>query len=243
MTLGVIIQARCGSSRLPLKVLLKLGKKTILEHVINRIRKLKYKKKIIIATTKKSRDKKIIEIANKNKCFYFAGSEKNVLDRYYNAAKKFKIKTIIRICSDSPFIDSEIIEKGLKIYKKKKYDYVSNIIRPTYPAGMSVEIFNFKSLKKSFESITDLDEKEHVTPYIYRNPKLFRIKNFATDKKYKKYRFAVDYQEDYLACSEIQKVIRKLRISKITLLTLAKIIDKNPYIKKLNETKKTILRY
>jgi len=119
MTLGVIVQARCGSHRLPSKVLLKLGNETVLEHVINRVKKLKYKKKIIIATTKKLEDKKIIEIAKENKCFYFAGSEKNVLNRYYNAAKKFNIKTIVRICSDSPFIDSAIIERGLRIYKKK----------------------------------------------------------------------------------------------------------------------------
>lgn len=110
------------------------------------------------------------------------GSEKNVLERYFKAAKKFKIKTIIRICSDSPFIDHQIIEKGLKIYLSKKFDYVSNIINPTYPAGMSVEIFNFKSLKKSFFAKTDLIEKEHVTPYIYRNPNLFKIKNFSLKK-------------------------------------------------------------
>ena len=243
MTLGVIVQARCGSHRLPSKVLLKLGNETILEHVINRIKKLKCKKKIIIATTKKLEDKKIKEIAKKNKCFYFAGSENNVLDRYYNAAKKFNIRTIVRICSDSPFIDSAIIERGLRMYGGKKYDYVSNIIKPTYPAGMSVEIFNFKSLKKSYESITDLEEKEHVTPYIYRNPKIFRIKNFTTNKKYKKYRFAIDYAEDYLACTQIQKIISKLSKSKITLLNLAKIVDTNPSIKKLNDTKKTVLRY
>jgi len=245
MPSAIIVQARCGSSRLPSKVLLKLDNKTILEHVIDRVKGVKNIKKIIIATTNKKKDEKIIKIAKQNKCNYYAGSEKNVLNRYYEAAKKFNIKTIIRICSDSPFIDPLIILKGLKIYRKNKYDYVSNIIEPTYPAGMSVEIFNFKSLQKSNYANTDMDEKEHVTPYIYRNPKIFNIKNFKINKKCKKYRLSIDYKEDYLACTEIQKIISKLNLpnSKITLQKLSKIIDNNPSIRRINNKKNTILRY
>jgi len=243
MTLGIIVQARCGSTRLPSKVLLKLGDKTILEHTIKQIKKLKFNKKIIIATTTKSQDKKIVNIAKKNKCNYFCGSEKNVLNRYYEAAKKFKLKTIIRICSDSPFIDPSIIKRAFKIYQKKKYDYVSNIIYPTYPAGMSVEIFNFTCLKKTNESKTDFIEREHVTPFIYRNPKIFRIKNFFTIKNISKYRFSVDYWEDYLACIEIHKVITKIGFTKISVSTLTKIVDKNPFIKEINKKVESVLRY
>jgi spore coat polysaccharide biosynthesis protein SpsF len=242
MSIGVIVQARCNSLRLPSKVLLRIENKTILEHVIERLKELKFKKKIIIATTKKKKDKKLIDIAKNNQCDHFSGSENNVLNRYYKAAKKFRIKTIIRICSDSPFIDPQIIEKGLKIYKKK-YDYVSNIIKPTYPAGMSVEIFSFNTLKKANRFSTNATEQEHVTPYIYRNPKIFRIKNFKTYKNLNKYRFSIDYWEDYLACLQIQKNIRKLNLSKITLLNLVKIVDSNPYIKKINQDRKSILRY
>ena len=147
MSLGIIIQARRGSKRLPNKVLLKLGKKTILEHVIERVKKVNFTKKIIIATTIKKKDEKIAQLAKINNCFFFKGSEKNVLQRYYECSKKFKLNTIIRICSDSPFIDPKIIDKAYKIFSKKKYDYVSNIVKPSYPAGVSVEIFNFKSLK------------------------------------------------------------------------------------------------
>ena len=140
-----IIQKRSKRSN---KVLLKLGKKTILEHVIERVKKVNFTKKIIIATTIKKKDEKIAQLAKINNCFFFKGSEKNVLQRYYECSKKFKLNTIIRICSDSPFIDPKIIDKAYKIFSKKKYDYVSNIVKPSYPAGMSVEIFNFKSLKK-----------------------------------------------------------------------------------------------
>ncbi len=210
--LGIIIQARCGSKRLPNKVLLKLGDKTILEHVIERVKKVSFRKKIIIATTKNEKDKKIIHVAKKTKCFYFKGSEKNVLSRYFDCSKKFRLNKIIRICSDSPFIDPKIIEKAHKIFKKKKYDYVSNIIKPTYPAGMSVEIFNFESLKKANEAITDKNEKEHVTPFIYRNKKIFKIKNFATKKKYKNYRFSIDYKKDLIAMRKFNEIITKSKI-------------------------------
>lgn len=243
MTIGVIIQARCGSTRLPSKVLLKLGNKTILEHVIDRIKETKFKKKIIIATTTKKIDRKIINYAKKNNCCFFTGSEKNVLNRYYKAANEFQIKTIIRICADSPFIDPLIIEKAVKIYKQNKYDYVSNIIQPTYPAGMSVEIFNFHSLQKANNSLTTSIEKEHVTPYIYKNPKKFKIKNFKIHKKLKNYRFAIDYKEDYLASVEIIKIINELKITRIHLSKLVQIIKKYPFIKKINIKKKTKLRY
>tara|TARA_B100000575_G_C23141316_1_gene664268 strand:- start:1936 stop:2664 length:729 start_codon:yes stop_codon:yes gene_type:complete len=241
--LGVIIQARSGSKRLPNKVLLKLGDKTILEHVIERVKKVSSRKKIIIATTKNEKDKKIIHVAKKTKCFYFKGSERNVLSRYFDCSKKFKLNKIVRICSDSPFIDPEIIEKAHKIFKKKKYDYVSNIIKPTYPAGMSVEIFNFESLKKANDSVTDKNEKEHVTPFIYRNKKIFKTKNFATKKKYKNYRFSIDYKKDLIAMRKLYEIITKSKNKNISLDYLVKLMKENPKIRKINNNIKTLLRY
>ena len=243
MSVGIIIQARCGSRRLPNKIWMKIGSKKIIEHVINRLKLVKIKKNIIIATTRQSRDKKIVKLAQKNNCNYYSGSEKNVLKRYYEAAKKFKIKIIVRICSDSPFIDPLIIEKAVKFFKKNKLDYASNIIKPTYPAGMSVEIFKFKSLKKAYKSQTDDIEKEHVTPFIYRNPKLFNIKNFKSKKNLSQYRFAIDYADDLIACRKIYKIIDKKLNHKYHLKNLIKIVDSNPSIKKINYKIKTTLRF
>jgi spore coat polysaccharide biosynthesis protein SpsF len=243
MSLGIIIQARRGSKRLPNKVLLKLGKKTILEHVIERVKKVNFTKKIIIATTIKKKDEKIAQLAKINNCFFFKGSEKNVLQRYYECSKKFKLNTIIRICSDSPFIDPKIIDKAYKIFSKKKYDYVSNIVKPSYPAGMSVEIFNFKSLKKANEAKTDKKEEEHVTPFIYRNDKMFQIKNFETKKNYKNYRFSIDFKKDFIAMKNLYEIIVKSKRKQNTLNHLVKLMDENPNIKKINYYIKTPLRY
>ena len=243
MRLGIIIQARSSSKRLPNKVLFRLGKRSILEHVIDRVKKVYFKKRIIIATTKNKKDQKIAQIAKKNECLFFRGSEKNVLKRYFDCSKKFKLKTIIRICSDSPFIDPKIIEKGYNIFIKKKYDYVSNIIIPSYPAGMSVEIFNFKSLQKANKSKTDDKEKEHVTPYIYRNKKIFKIKNFKAKKNYKKYRFTIDYKKDFIAMKNLNTILINSKKENFDLNYLTKLIDKNPNIRKINKNIKTFLKY
>ena len=243
MKIGIIIQARSSSKRLPNKVLSELGTRSILEHVINRVKKVSFKKKIIVATTKNKKDQKIAKIAKKNRCFLFRGSKKNVLKRYFDCSKKFKLKTIIRICSDSPFIDPKIIERGYNIFKKKKYDYVSNIVIPTYPAGMSVEIFNFESLKKANKAKTDDKEKEHVTPYIYRNEKIFKIKNFKAKKNYNKYRFAIDYKKDFIAMKNLNTILVNSKKENFDLNYLTKLIDKNPNISKINQNIKTFLRY
>lgn len=241
MSLGIIIQARTGSTRLPNKVLLKFGKKTILEHVIQRVKKVNFKKKVIIATTINKKDKKIVQIAKKNNCLFFKGSAQNVLKRYFECSKKFKLNTIVRICSDSPFIDPKIIDTAYKIFKKKKYDYVSNIVNPTYPAGMSVEIFNFESLKKTAEAKTDKKEQEHVTPFIYKNNEMFQIKNFETKRNFKNYRFSVDFKKDFVAMKNLYEIMDKSK--KNTLNHLIKLMDKNPKIKKINYYIKTPLRY
>lgn len=213
MKTGIIIQARSDSRRFPKKIFNKIGNKNILEHVISRIKKVKFKKIIIVATTKKKSDEKVIKCAKKNRCYYFRGSENNVLQRYFLTAKKFKIKNIIRVSADSPFIDPKIIEKAYRIFSSSKYDYVSNIIKPTYPKGMSCEIFNFNCLKIANYAKTSSFEKEHVTPYIIKNTRYFKIKNFSINKKYRNYRFAIDRKQDLLFLRKLFNRISKSRLN------------------------------
>jgi len=215
MKTAIIVQARSNSKRFPKKIFYKIGHKSILEHVIDRIKKAKFKKVIIIATTKKKPDKKVIKYAKKNNCLFYAGSENNVLERFYKAAKKFKIKNLIRISADSPFIDPRIIEKAYKIYKNGKYDYVSNTIDSTYPKGMSVEFFNFKSIESAYNSAISKYDQEHVTPFIFKRSNIFRLKNFKLKKSYRKYRFTVDYRKDLILYQKIYRKICQLKIDKV----------------------------
>ena len=140
--IGCIIQARMGSSRLPGKVLMKLDEKnTVLEYVVNQISQSKLVNKIIIATTDLEQDDVIQKTANELGIECFRGSSDNVLDRYYECAKKFGLNDILRITSDCPLIDSDIVDKVIEKYLTKDFDYVSNTLIRTYPIGMDSEIF------------------------------------------------------------------------------------------------------
>ena len=242
METAIIIQARLGSKRLPGKVLKKINGKTILEYVINRLKKTKLSNNIIVATTNREEDKKIIKVAKKTNCHTFRGSTNNVLNRYYKAAVHYKVKNIVRICSDCPLIDPKIINKVYFFYLKNNYDYVSNKIFPSYPPGMGVEILNFQSLKKANKLTKNSYDKEHVTAYIYKNPKKFKIKNVGLKKKILNYRLVLDYIEDFKLISKILKHFNKQR-KDFTLKDIIKYINRNPILKKKNSQNLTKYGY
>ena len=177
--IGIIIQARLGSKRFPNKIIKKINKKTILEFLINRLKKIKFTNNIIIATSNKKNDKKIIKIAEKNNIDYYCGSENDVLDRYFCCAKKFDLTDIIRITSDCPFSDPLLINEMYIKYSNSNFDYLSNVIKPTFPDGLDVEFFNFKTLKKTWQLAKTLYEREHVTNFMINshNIKKFNYKN------------------------------------------------------------------
>ena len=148
-----IIQARTGSTRLPGKVLMKLDEKnTVLDYVINQLSFSKLIDKMIIATTNLEQDDVIEDIANRLKIQCFRGDSDDVLDRYYQCAIKFEADNILRITSDCPLIDPEIVDKVITMYLTKDYDYVSNTLKPTYPDGLDTEVFSVESLKKILKS-------------------------------------------------------------------------------------------
>ena len=242
METAIILQARLGSKRFPSKVLKKINGKTILEYTIKRLKKTKLSKNIIVVTTKREEDQKIIKVAKKTNCHTFRGSTNNVLNRYYKAAVYYKVKNIVRICSDCPLIDPKIINKVYFFYLKNNYDYVSNKIFPSYPPGMGVEILNFQSLKKANQLTKNSYDKEHVTAYIYKNPKKFKIKNVGLKKKLLNYRIVLDYIEDFKLISNIQKHFNKQR-KDFTLKDIIKYINRNPILKKKNSQNLTKYGY
>ena len=242
METAIILQARLGSKRFPGKVLKKINGKTILEYTIKRLKKTKLSKNIIVVTTKREEDQKIIKVAKKTNCHTFRGSTNNVLNRYYKAAVHYKVKNIVRICSDCPLIDPKIINKVYFFYLKNNYDYVSNKIFPSYPIGMGVEIFNFQSLKKVNKLAKSSYEKEHVTPYFFKRPKKFKIKNVGSKKKLLNYRVVLDYAEDFKLISNILKHFNKQR-KDFTLKDIIKYINRNPILKKKNSQNLTKYGY
>lgn len=206
-----IVQARTGSTRLPNKIFKELCGKPILWHVVNRLSYSKQINQIIVATTNLMEDDKVEEFCKSNKIPFYRGSSDDVLSRYYEAAKKFNVDLIIRITSDCPVIDPQIIDKMLNefmnIYDKENIDYMSNTIIRTFPRGLDAEIFPFQVLEKTYIEAKQNYEREHVTPYIYQHPEIFKIINFPCEKDYSFHRWTVDTIEDFQLIKKIYEFL------------------------------------
>jgi len=230
--ISVVIQARRGSSRLPNKVLAKIQDKPLIWHVINRIKKVKTVEQIILITTSKKEDQILIKIAEKSGIKGDYGSVHNVLKRYYECAVKYNCDPIIRITGDCPLADPALIEKILQIYLKNNYDYVSNVLPPTYPDGLDVEIFSFNTLKKIFKNAKLSSEREHVTAFIHNHKEQFRRFNYRNKIDLSKHRWTVDEKNDLKLIRKIySKMSPKLTFSMKEILQL---ISKEPQISEIN---------
>lgn len=228
-----MIQARTGSSRLPKKVLAKIENKPMIWHVINRVKKIKSVKQIALITTKNESDKILLEIAKKNNIIGFAGDENDVLKRHYQCALKINADPIIRITGDCPLIDPALVEKILRFYLNSNYDYVSNTIIPTFPDGLDTEIFSFATLKKIIHQAKLKSEREHVTIYITKNKKLFKIFNYKNEKDLSQFRWTVDRKQDLKLVRTIYSKMKPKTI--FTMDDVLKIISQNPHLLKINK--------
>lgn len=200
-----IIQARTGSSRLPRKILLKAAGKTMLEHMIERISNSKRLDKLVVATTTNQNDDVIVDLCKKLNIDCFRGSEEDVLSRYANASEFFNATTVVRLCSDSPLLDGSILDDVIDAYFSGNYDYVGNL-EPgprTFPDGLSVEIFSSKLLKQTNVHAKKPSEREHVTFYIWKHPEKFKLHRVDLKKNLSKFRFNLDYEEDYIFLKKI----------------------------------------
>ena len=165
----VIIQARLGSKRFSKKVLTKIYDKPLIEYMIERLKKNKSIKKIVVSTTNKKKDNKLVNFLKEKKILTFRGDENNVARRLLQTATKLKVKYFIRISGDSPMIDNKIISIMVRQFKAlKKVDIFTNVFPRIFPKGQSVEIIKTKILKDNLKKMSDI-EKEHVTQFFYKN--------------------------------------------------------------------------
>jgi len=192
-----IIQARNGSSRLPGKVLLKILDKTILEYVVERVRRAATLDGVIVATTTQKEDDQIESLIKSAGIRCYRGSAEDVLDRYYQAAKLFNIGHIVRITADCPLIDPKIIDKVVNEYFKSNADYCSNVLNVSFPDGQDVEAFSFKALEDSWQNAKMLSERGHVVPYIKKHPQEFKLVNFSNEADLSDKRWTLDEKRDF----------------------------------------------
>lgn len=231
-----IFQVRTGSTRLPGKVLIDIEDKPLLQHVIERVRRSKYIDDIILATTINPKDSAIINFAQKNRVKFYTGSEDDVLDRVYQCAKKFSSEIIVRITPDDPFKDPEVIDRGITYFCESMgtLDYVTNTLPPTYPIGLDIEIFSFKALEKAWNEGKKPSEREHVTPYIWNHPELFRIKNFKYENDLSNLHWTLDTEQDLRFTKEIYHRLYRKKPN-FLMDDILYILKKEPELSRINE--------
>ena len=231
----VIIQARTGARRLLDKVLLKLADKTVLEHVIARAGKAKTVDRVVVATTVCSADLKIVSLVSRLGVGVFCGSETDVLDRYYQAARLFDAKHIVRVTADCPVIDPKIIDKTVAQYFKSGADYCSNALSSTFPDGQDVEVFSFDALARAWHLARLDSEREHVTPFIWKNNHLFKIARFESRIDYSAKRWTLDEPRDFQFLKTLYRhLYRRNRFFGMD--EILKFLKKNPRVELINST-------
>ena len=230
--IGCIIQARMGSSRLPGKVMEKLDEdNTVLSYVIRQLKHSKFLDDIVVATTSLKRDEVIVDFLEREGIKYFCGDEENVLDRYYQCAKKFSMSEIVRIPSDKPLIDPDIVDKCIQIFLSKKYDYVTTFLEPSFPYGTEVEIFSFDALEKTWKNPKLPSEHENVTPYIYNNRDKFQIYNVKNSIDLSHLRWVVDRAEDL---ELVRQLVSKIDKDPILMQDILEVFKSDPKLAEIN---------
>ncbi|OPY58786.1 MAG: 3-deoxy-manno-octulosonate cytidylyltransferase [Pelotomaculum sp. PtaU1.Bin035] len=199
-----IIQARISSTRLPGKVLLMLADKTVLAHVIERCQGAHLIDEVIVATTTKTADDPIEHEAKKYHIPCYRGSEDDVLRRYYEAAKTHHADKVVRITSDCPVLDPVVMNQVVSRFMDEPVvDYCSNTLERSFPRGLDTEVFSFDALEKAFIQANKSEEREHVTPYIYKNPRQFKLRSYENDVDFSNYRWTLDTEADWQLITEI----------------------------------------
>jgi spore coat polysaccharide biosynthesis protein SpsF len=196
----IISQARMTSTRLPGKVAIDVLGKTLLEHHLERLQRSKHMTQVVVATTTNDSDDVIVKICKKAGVGVFRGSEHDVLARYYHTACEFDADAIVRVTSDCPLIDPDVIDLtiGAFLSAQPRMDYVSNCrLRQTYPRGLDTEVFSFTALQVAHEQAREAFEREHVTPFLWQQPNRFALANIDNDVDHSAHRWTVDTPEDF----------------------------------------------
>ena len=197
-----IIQARTGSTRLPCKVLLDIGGQTMLARTVNRTQRAYLLDQIVVATTVEPADYKIVEECRRLGVEIYRGSEQNVLDRYYQAARQFSADTVVRITSDCPLIDPGVVDELIEYFRTENSDYAINAFPQTYPRGQVAEVMKMNVLSRAWHEAVQLYERIHVTPYIYESGR-FRVSSLQYERDVSQHRWTVDTEEDLAFVREV----------------------------------------
>lgn len=244
MRIEAFVQARMGSTRLPGKVLKEVLGKPLLEFLVERLSQSQEINDIVILTSDQPEDDVIASYCKKKNLLCFRGSKDDVLDRFYRAAVIRHPEGIVRITSDCPLIDPDIIDQVVKVFRQDypNVDYVSNSLERTFPRGLDVEVFSFQALEQTFQNAWKPEEREHVTVYLHRHPEIFYLRNLTHQPSLANHRWTVDTPEDFVL---IRLILEHLYPDnpQFRLKDIVHLLDQNPTWSQINahvEQKKLI---
>jgi spore coat polysaccharide biosynthesis protein SpsF len=233
LKVDAIIQARMGSSRLPGKVLADIQGHPMLWHVVQRTRAAGTLDEVIIATTTEPADDVIVTFCDKHAVACFRGSEKDVLDRYYRVARWHESQAVVRITSDCPMIDPEIVDKTVRAFLEAQPDYASNTLVRSYPRGLDTEVMTFEALQRAWSEAVEPYQRAHVTAYIYENPRKFRIVPVTGEVDHSDFRWTVDTPEDLKFVRAVYSSLGEARFSWRDALSL---MERQPQLAEINRS-------
>jgi len=202
MTTIAIVQARMGSTRFPDKVMRPINGTPMIELLLGRLARAKRIDRIILATSVEPRNQPMVDHVRGLGYQVYQGSENDVLDRFYQAARPEAPDTVVRITGDCPLIDPQLVDEVIAAYQAAGVDYLGNTVPPSYPDGLDTEVFSFRALEQAAREATAPAEREHVTPFI-RNSGLFRTGNLAHREDHSGERWTVDEAPDFAVVSAV----------------------------------------
>lgn len=237
--IAIVVQARMSSSRLPKKVMLPILGEPLLYRMIERLQQIKRPVKLVVATSTSADDDEIEMFCESKNITFYRGDLNNLLDRHYQVGLLTNANAVVKIPSDCPLIDPQIIDRLLDFYDENsdKYDFISNLHPATYPDGNDVEIMSMNCLKMAWQAAKRPLELEHTTPYIWENPEKFRLANLTWETRLDysmSHRLTIDYQEDYLF---IKRVFEELYPSNshFSLNDILTLLAEKPEIYEINK--------
>jgi spore coat polysaccharide biosynthesis protein SpsF len=197
-TVVAIVQARMGSSRLPGKSLLDVAGKPLISHVLSRILEAKTLSRVVVAIPTTAENDILESFIQANfPIKVHRGPELDVLARFAEVARAYQSNVVVRLTADDPLKDPEVIDEAvLRFLNEDRLDYLSNSLVPSYPEGLDVEVMTTDVLLTADTEATSREDREHVTPYIWKRPSRFRVKTFESPEDLGDWRWTLDTQED-----------------------------------------------
>jgi spore coat polysaccharide biosynthesis protein SpsF (cytidylyltransferase family) len=210
-----MIQARMGSTRLPGKVLKALAGRPMLWHIVQRVGAVRGVGNVVVLTSERLEDQPIRDFCENEGISVFGGSERDVLDRFYQAAIRYGSDPVIRITGDCPLVDPELIERVILLFASGEWDHVSvatgagalYLNEGRFPDGLDAECFSFASLARAWREATAASDREHVTPFIWRTPGRFRCRLVHADQDFSHLRWTVDHEEDFRMITSVYEAL------------------------------------